>query len=69
MLKDLGVTSGAEVETDTSIPSTKVEFTKSNKQLDGIIIDGVSYLQINKLRDIGVKVDWDNEKKKVIVNL
>lgn len=48
---------------------TKIVAKKSGKELDGIIIEGVSYLQVNKLRDLGLTVNWNSKEKKVEVEL
>lgn len=52
-----------------NVEPTKILDKTSGKMLDGIIIEGVSYLQVSRLRDLDKKVDWNAKEKRVEVEL
>lgn len=51
------------------IEATKIKEMNTGKVLEGIIIDGVSYMQVNELRKLGKTVNWNGKEKIVEVKL
>jgi N-acetylmuramoyl-L-alanine amidase len=51
------------------IEATKIKEMNTGKVLEGIIIDGVSYMQVNELRKLGKTVNWNGKEKIVEINL
>ncbi|MNW70558.1 hypothetical protein D3C74_499210 [compost metagenome] len=42
--------------------------TKNNKPYDGFLIDGVNYVSVEVLKELGHKVTWVNEAKKLYIS-
>lgn len=66
ILKFFGIETEEEVVSITNARKTKVLF--DDKELEGLIIDGVTYVELRRLcTKIGLKVHWNEHKKQAEV--
>lgn len=57
------------VDEEVKIEKTIILEKTSGKKLEGIIVDGVSYLQITEMRKLGKEVVWNAKEKIVEIKL
>ncbi|ASA22790.1 C39 family peptidase [Paenibacillus donghaensis] len=66
--KDDTKTTQSTIKDDEEVQTVKMILTKDNSVVEGFMKDNANYIPVSVLKELGHRVTWDNENKKLYIS-